>query len=35
MSEGKKVPELSVVILCYHSVDIVRDLVAGRSQDRL
>ena len=28
MSEESKVPELSVVILCYHSADVVRDLVA-------
>ena len=28
MSEESKIPELSVVILCYHSADIVRDLVA-------
>ena len=28
MSEETKVPELSVVILCYHSADVVRDLVA-------
>ena len=28
MSPEKKVPELSVVILCYHSAGIVRDLVA-------
>ena len=28
MSEESQVPELSVVILCYHSADIVRDLVA-------
>ena len=28
MSEEKKIPELSVVILCYHSSDVVRDLVA-------
>ena len=28
MSEPAKIPELSVVILCYHSADVVRDLVA-------
>ena len=28
MSEERGVPELSVVILCYHSADVVRDLVA-------
>ena len=28
MSEESQIPELSVVILCYHSADIVRDLVA-------
>ena len=28
MSEQAKSPELSVVILCYHSADVVRDLVA-------
>ncbi len=28
MSEETKVPELSVVILCYHTADIVRDLVS-------
>lgn len=28
MREESKVPELSVVILCYHSADVVRDLVA-------
>ncbi len=28
MSEDRNVPELSVVILCYHSADVVRDLVA-------
>ena len=28
MSEENKAPELSVVILCYHSADVVRDLVA-------
>lgn len=27
MSEKTKVPELSVVILCYHTADVVRDLV--------
>ena len=27
MSEETKVPELSVVILCYHTADVVRDLV--------
>ena len=28
MSEETQVPELSVVILCYHSADVVRDLVS-------
>ena len=28
MSEAKSIPELSVVILCYHSADVVRILVA-------
>ena len=28
MSETPAIPELSVVILCYHSADVVRDLVA-------
>ena len=27
MTETAKSPELSVVILCYHSADVVRDLV--------
>ena len=28
MSENPSIPELSVVILCYHSADVVRTLVA-------
>ncbi|MDD2239289.1 MAG: glycosyltransferase family 2 protein [Kiritimatiellae bacterium] len=28
MSKNQSIPELSVVILCYHSADVVRDLVA-------